>query len=132
MIEINNAASTPGVGNKMLKKVSMVLSVVAALGVGFALVSPTAVDAKEKKQNQNNNVVIQKKTVVKKNNVVVKKNNVVVKKKQVYVVGQKYNGNVWLGHKRHRWNGAWYDYGVGPCWINVNGAYFWNLLACPY
>jgi hypothetical protein len=112
----------------MLKKISIILSVVAALGVGFALVSPTSVDAKPK-QNEN------KAVVVKKNNVIVvkkKKNVVVVKKKQVYVVGKKYNGNVWLGHKRHRWNGVWYEYGVGPCWINVNGAYFWNLLLCPY
>jgi hypothetical protein len=113
----------PGEGNKMLKKVSMVLSVVAALGVGFALVSPAPADAKPK-QNQ---------VVVKKNVVVVKKKkNVVVVKKPVYVIGKTYNGNVWLGRKRHRWNGVWYEYGVGPCWINVNGAYFWNLLACPY
>ena len=48
-----------------------------------------------------------------------------------YVVGRRYNGNIWLGHTGHRWHGRWYAYGVGPCWIYVDGLWFWNPLACP-
>ena len=48
-----------------------------------------------------------------------------------FVVGRMLNGHVWYGHRRHYWHGRWYDYGVGPCWINVGGEWFWNLLACP-
>jgi hypothetical protein len=48
-----------------------------------------------------------------------------------FVVGRSYNGHIWYGHSRHRWHGRWYDYSVGPCWINVDGEWFWNVLACP-
>ena len=48
-----------------------------------------------------------------------------------FVVGRHYGGHVWYGHNRHRWHGAWYEYGVGPCWINVDGEWFWNVLVCP-
>jgi hypothetical protein len=48
-----------------------------------------------------------------------------------YVVGRTYNGNIWYGHRRHFWHGTWYDYGVGSCWINVDGDWFWNVVACP-
>jgi hypothetical protein len=48
-----------------------------------------------------------------------------------YVVGRTYNGHVWYGHRRHFWHGHWYAYGVGPCWIFVDGLWFWNVAACP-
>ena len=48
-----------------------------------------------------------------------------------FVVGRAYNGHVWYGHNRHRWHGRYYAYGVGPCWVNVEGNWFWNVLACP-
>ena len=48
-----------------------------------------------------------------------------------YVVGRAYNGHYWYGQNRHRWHGVWYAYGVGPCWINVDGLWFWNVAACP-
>ena len=48
-----------------------------------------------------------------------------------YVVGRAYNGHYWYGHNRHFWHGAWYAYGVGPCWINVDGLWFWNVAVCP-
>ena len=48
-----------------------------------------------------------------------------------YVVGRAYNGHYWYGQNRHRWNGRWYAYGVGPCWINVDGLWFWNVAVCP-
>ena len=48
-----------------------------------------------------------------------------------YVVGRAYNGHYWYGQNRHRWHGQWYAYGVGQCWINVDGLWFWNVAACP-
>jgi len=48
-----------------------------------------------------------------------------------FVVGRAYNGNYWYGQNRHRWRGVWYAYGVGPCWINVDGLWFWNAAVCP-
>lgn len=48
-----------------------------------------------------------------------------------YVVGRTYDGHIWFGHAGHRWHGRWYAYGVGPCWIYVDGLWFWNPVACP-
>jgi hypothetical protein len=48
-----------------------------------------------------------------------------------YVVGRTYNGHIWFGRTGHRWHGRWYAYGVGPCWIFIDGLWFWNPLACP-
>jgi hypothetical protein len=48
-----------------------------------------------------------------------------------YVVGRTYNGHIWLGRTGHRWHGRWYAYGVGPCWIFIDGLWFWNPLVCP-
>ena len=48
-----------------------------------------------------------------------------------YVVGRRYDGHIWFGHRGHRWHGVWYAYGVGPCWIYIDGLWFWNPLACP-
>jgi hypothetical protein len=48
-----------------------------------------------------------------------------------YTVGKSYDGHIWFGHTGHRWHGHWYAYGVGPCWIYVDGLWFWNPVACP-
>ncbi len=48
-----------------------------------------------------------------------------------YVVGKSYDGHIWFGHTGHRWHGRWYAYGVGPCWIYIDGLWFWNPLTCP-
>jgi len=108
----------------MVKKFSIALSLVAALGLGFAIVAPSASFAK---QNQNKPQNVNKKVVVKKNVVVVKH----VGGKNNFVVGKKYNGHIWFGHNRHRWHDKWYAYGEGPCWVNVDGLWFWNEVACP-
>jgi hypothetical protein len=101
----------------MLKKISIILSIVAAFGL--VLTAPVSADAKPKK-----------KTVVV---VTPKKKVVVVHKKPVtvYVIGKSYNGHLYVGKKRHRWHDKWYAYGVGPCWIKVGGLWFWNVAACP-
>lgn len=99
----------------MLKKALVVLSITTA----FALVLATPPSALAKDHHKKQQVH---------KNVVVKKN---VHVKNVYVVGKKYHGHVWYGHRRHRWHGKWYDYGVGPCWLNVGGLWFWNVAACP-
>jgi len=115
----------------MLKKVSLVLSVLAVFGL--AMTSPAA--AKPQKQ-VNKTVHVNKTMHVNKN---VKVNKTVHVNKSVHVnkgsgkftIGKTYNGHIWYGHNRHFWHGRWYDYGVGPCWINVDGEWFWNILACP-
>ena len=114
----------------MIKKLSIALSVIAALGLAVA---SAPVDAKPK------GVHVQKKVTVRVNkntgvHVRVKKKvvvNPVVRTNRVYVIGKRYNGNVWVGRERYFWRGAWYDYGVGRCWIRVNGVWFWNPLICP-
>jgi hypothetical protein len=120
----------------MLKKLSIALSVIAALGLAVA-----AAPADAKPQGNKNKSVQVKQVTVKKNfvvkkNVTVKKKGITVKKisgpnKTVYVVGKSYNGHIWYGQTRHRWRGVWYDYGVGPCWVRVGGLWFWNVAACP-
>lgn len=111
----------------MLRKVSIVLSVLA--GLGLAVAAPA--NAKQDKGNQNvhvnKNVTVNRNVTVKKN-VNVNKN---IHANKQFVVGKKYNGNIWYGQNRHRWRGVWYAYGIGPCWINVDGLWFWNVAACP-
>lgn len=115
----------------MLKKLSIIAAVLAALGLSFTAVSPS--DAKpQQKQFQ------AKKNFAPKKNFVAKKNfgpkNAGPKNfgpKNNFVVGKQYNGHYWYGRNRHRWHGRWYPYGVGPCWINVDGLWFWNVAACP-
>lgn len=120
----------------MLRKVTLVLSVISALGLGFAMMAPSASFAKDP-PNQNQNKPKQNKPKQNKppqqKNIVVKPKNVVVKKKVTvkYVIGHKYNGHIWYGYNRHRWHGIWYAYGVGPCWILIDDVFFWNILACP-
>lgn len=107
----------------MLRKISILLAFISVLGLGLAVAIPSISFAKNPNPNNPQNP---KKIVVKQQKVVVKK-NVTVK----YVVGKKYNGHYWYGYNRHRWHGVWYAYGVGPCWINIDGLWFWNVLACP-
>jgi hypothetical protein len=94
----------------MLKKLSIVLSLAAALAVGVAFAAPELAVAQPHKH----------KNVVHKN---------VVHNK--FVVGRRYNGHTWYGRSSHRWHGRSYAYGVGPCWIDVGGLWFWNVAACP-
>lgn len=87
----------------MLRKFSLALAFAGALGLVFAAAPAEA-----------------------------KKKVIVVKgPKKVYVVGKSYNGYLYVGQKRRLWRGKWYAYGVGPCWINVGGVWFWNVAACP-
>jgi hypothetical protein len=114
----------------MLRKLSVVLSAVAALGLAFAVSAPA--DAKEVKNVHVNRSVHVNRTVNVHRNVTVRRNVIVDRNvNRRFVVGKRYHGHVWYGHNRHRWHGRWYDYGVGPCWINVDGLWFWNVVACP-
>jgi hypothetical protein len=120
----------------MLKRFSIILSVTAALGLGLV----TTADAKghggghggghhggghhgggHAGAHVNRGAQVNR-------NVRVHENRPANKR---YVVGRRYNGNIWFGHSGHRWQGRWYAYGVGPCWVYVDGLWFWNPLACP-
>jgi hypothetical protein len=116
----------------MLKKLSLVLSVLAALGFAIATSAPAdAAQPKNKVVRTNTvrtNVVRTNRTVNVRTNRAVGVNRAV---RGNFVVGRRYGGHVWYGHNRHRWHGQWYGYGEGPCWINVDGEWFWNELVCP-
>jgi hypothetical protein len=125
----------------MLKKLSLVLSVFAALGFAVAISAPA--DAKEPQKNVqvNKNIQVKQNIKVNKNfqvnkNIKLKQNIQVNKnlklKTSKFIVGKKYGNHIWLGHNRHRWHGRWYAYGVGPCWINIEDEWFWNELECPF
>jgi len=119
----------------MLKKLSLVLSVLAALGFTVTISAP----ADAKPQGGSKSVHVNKtahvnKTVHVNKSVNVHRNvhvNKTVHGHGNFVVGRSYNGHRWFGHNRHFWHGQWYDYGIGTCWINVDGDWFWNELACP-
>ena len=86
----------------MLKKVSIILSIVAAFGLD--LPAPEWANAKPKK-----------KTVV----VVRPKNKAVVFHKKGaprYVIRKSYNSYLFVRKKRRHWHGKWYSYGVGQSW----------------
>jgi hypothetical protein len=100
----------PQGGDEILKKISLILSVLATFGFAVAISSPA--DAKP----VNKTVHVNKTVNVHRNLRVNRTVNV--------------NRNIRVNN-RHRWHGRWYDYGVGPCWINVDGEWFWNILACP-
>jgi hypothetical protein len=109
----------------MLRKVSIVLSVFATLGL--------AISGPANAKQVHKNVYVHKSVHVHKN-VHVNKNVRVhtnVRGHTNYVVGRTYNGHIWYGRHRHRWHGRWYAYGIGPCWINIAGLWFWNPAACP-
>jgi len=122
----------PETSAEIPKKVSLILSVLAALG--FAIASPAGA-----KQQGGNGVHVNRSTHV---NTTIRVNRSVHVNSKIrvnrttvgrgrFVVGRTYNGRMWFGHNRHFWNGQWYDYGVGPCWINIDGEWFWNIAACP-
>jgi len=92
----------------MLRKISIVLSVIAAMGLA------AAVSANAQPVNKKHSTVHRSGSP-----------------RGHYVVGRRYNGHIWYGRSRHYWHGRWYGYGVGPCWINVGGLWFWNVAACP-
>ena len=106
----------------MLRKASIVLSVFAALGLAAA--APANAREVHKNVHVNRTVHVNKNVHVNRN---VRVNRSVHNN---FVVGRRYNGHYWYGQNRHRWHGAWYAYGVGPCWINIEGLWFWNVAAC--
>jgi hypothetical protein len=102
-------------GDDMLRKISIVLSLAAALGLGLAVAAPDSASAQShpKKPHHTHHTVVHS------------------SHGPHYVVGHSYGGHVYYGHRRHYWHGRWYAYGIGPCWINVGGIWFWNIAACP-
>ena len=121
----------------MLKKVSLVLSVLATFGFAVAISAPA--DAKEQPSRQQDRSRQQKRSGQPErqvNKYASGTNDVRSQQDRSsghrnFVVGRSYDGHIWYGHNRHRWHGRWYDYGEGPCWINVDGEWFWNILALP-
>ncbi len=106
----------------MLRTIFIAFSVCAALGLAVA--GPATAEPKQKNVHVNKNVRVNV-------NRTVHVNRTVVVRPNRFVVGRAYNGHIWYGHNRHRWRGVWYAYGVGPCWINVDGEFFWNVVLCP-
>ena len=130
----------------MLKKLSLVLSVLAALGFAVAISAPADAKQQQKTVNKstqfkqsNKNANFKQSSKVK--NFQSTKSTKVKNshdgpsasrfKSGKFKVGQKVNGHIWFGHNRHRWHGRWYAYGEGECWINIEGEWFWNELVCP-
>ena len=120
----------------MLRKISLVLSVLAALG--FAVSISTPADAFQANKGSKGAKMMQSKGVkstktMKTGKTVIKtKKTMKVMKTNKFIVGKTYNTHhVYFGHKRHRWHNKWYGYGEGECWIRVDGEWFWNLLVCP-
>jgi hypothetical protein len=115
----------------MLKKIPLVLSVLAALG--FA-VATSASAAPQHRGGSGVSKSVHVNTVRTNRTVNIRTNRTVGVNRAArgnFVVGRRYNGHIWYGRNRHFWHGQWYGYGVGPCWINVDGFWFWNELACP-
>ena len=110
----------------MLKGLTLGLSIIAALGLGLA-VAANAKDERKREVQGNKGMRLDNTVHVNKSVRVNKTGHVNGK----FVVGKSYNGHIWYGHNRHRWHGRWYSYGEGPCWINVDGEWFWNIVACP-
>ena len=50
---------------------------------------------------------------------------VVVRHGGPYRIGGRYHGGIWYGTGRHWWNGRWYNYGVGSCWLWSPIGYVW-------
>ena len=120
----------------MLRKLSIVLSAIAALGFALATSAPADAQQVHKNAHVNKSVNVHRNVTVNRN-VHVNRNfhvnrSVGVRGGTRFVVGRHYNGHVWYGHNRHFWHGRWYAYGIGPCWINVDGEWFWNELVCPF
>jgi hypothetical protein len=109
----------------MLRKLSIVLSLAAALGFGLTVAAPDAALAATTVHHTHG---------THHTTVVHTTHHTVIHTSHGthhYVVGHSYGGHVYYGHNRHYWHGRWYGYGIGPCWVNVGGVWFWNVLACP-
>ena len=125
----------------MLKKASIMVTVIAVLGL--AVVASADARGGHRGGHVSRGVHVSRSVHVSRNvhvgrNVHVKRNVRVNRTVRVnravhgrYVVGRTYNGRVWFGRRRHFWHGRWYAYGVGPCWIYIDGLWFWNLAVCP-
>ena len=128
----------------MLKKVSLVLSVLAALGFAVAISAPA--DAKEQQKGtkspshvtrsvNSTNVRVNTRTNFRTNKIGNVRTNVrtnrIGSSSSKFLVGHRYGSHTFFGHNRHRWHGRWYAYGEGECWINIEGEWFWNELVCP-
>jgi hypothetical protein len=117
------------------------LSIAAAIAGVLLIPAVSFGEPQHKSGHVNKSANVNKKVHVNKNvnrNVRVNKNVNVNKNVSVnrnvsrnYVVGKSYNGHVWYGPRRHYWHGRWYAYGIGECWINIDGLWFWNALLCP-
>jgi hypothetical protein len=133
-------------GDEMVKKLSIVLSVVAVMGLAFAAPASAQYNTNNNKNvqvnrnanvNRNINRNINRNTNVNRNFRVNRNTNVnrnITINRSVnrnFVIGRRYNDHIWYGRNRHFWHGRWYAYGDGPCWINVDGLWFWNELDCP-
>jgi hypothetical protein len=101
------------------------LSIVTAIAATFAIAAPAFAETHVKKNvSVNRSVNVQRNVTVNRTvnvhrDVVVNRNVNVVRAANVrgLVVGRPYHGGVWYGTGRRFWNGAWYDYGIGPCWL---------------
>jgi hypothetical protein len=113
----------------MLRKISIVLSAIAALGLAVVVSAPAEAAPVHKNVHVNRTVNVHRNVTVNRN--VRVNRSVGVRGGGRFVVGHAYNGRVWYGHSRHFWHGAWYAYGIGPCWVNVDGEWFWDPIACP-
>src|SRR6478752_5329196 len=117
----------------MLRKLSIAAAIASVLlAPASAFAEPAHKNTHVNKNvNVNRNVHVNKNVNVNRNVRVNKNVNVNRAAHTNYVVGKAYNGHYWYGKNRHRWHGRWYAYGVGPCWINVDGLWFWNVAVCP-
>src|SRR5690349_15149159 len=100
IIPLSRRAAAQG-RERMLRKISILFSVVAALSLAFAVATPSTSFAKNEKQNKQQNKPNKQNKQVKQNkpnkhNVKVEKKHVVVKKHVhvKYVHGHRYNGNI--------------------------------------
>jgi hypothetical protein len=116
----------------MLKKLSLVLSVLAALGFAVAISAPA--DAKQQQQSTKSSSHVTKsfnRTNVRVNTRTNVRTNKISSGRSKLIVGHRYGSHRWFGHNRHFWHNQWYAYGEGECWINIDGEWFWNELVCP-
>jgi hypothetical protein len=51
-------------------------------------------------------------------------NNNVMSNQRI-IIGHRYHGGVWYGHKRRFWHGQWWAYGIGECWLSTPIGYVW-------
>jgi hypothetical protein len=110
----------------MLKKIFLILSLTAALGIG--IVAPAHARGGGHHGGHHGDGHHEAGHVHVHGNAGMHENRPANKH---YVVGRRYDGHIWYGHRGHYWHGHWYGYGVGPCWIYIDGLWFWNPVACP-